>query len=321
MLHISSITVPLDGSSFAEQALPLARQLAQHSNAGLRLVLVHTPASTWDPGVEFSLFDPEMERQLRERELGYLDAVAKRLIAGSGLPVECALLSGPIGESLEQYVERTGTDLVVMTSHGRGGLGRIVLGNVADQLVRRLNVPLLVVRPVETPVAQPERHRILVPLDGSPLAESILEEARIFARITGSELLLTMIVQPIPVLLPPFVWPPEQLTQSPEDRELAARRYIETVKERLKAEGLVVQSRVRVGRKVAREILRLAQDEKCSLVAMATHGAGGLDRMMLGSVADQVVRHAEMPVLLLRPGNNPSEIERSRQEGMELIAH
>jgi nucleotide-binding universal stress UspA family protein len=321
MLHLSTILVPLDGSSFAEQALPLARQLAHSSGARLRLVMVHTPATTWDPGVEFTLFDPEMERQLRERELAYLDAIARRITSESGIQIECALLSGAIGEALEQYVERTGTDMVVLTSHGRGGLGRIFLGNVADQLVRRLNVPLLVIRPVETPAAQPERHRILVPLDGSPLAESILEEARVFARITGSELLLTMIVQPIPVLLPPFIWPPEQLTQSPQERELSARRYIETVKERLKAEGLVVQSRVRVGRKVAREILRLVQEEKCSMVAMATHGAGGLDRMMLGSVADQVVRHAETPVLLIRPGNTPSEIERSRQEGMELIAH
>ena len=92
LLQLSSILVPLDGSSFAEQALPLATQLAKGSNAKLRLALVHSPATNWDPGVEFSLFDPEMERQVRERELWYLEAVARRLTNGDGLDVECVLL-------------------------------------------------------------------------------------------------------------------------------------------------------------------------------------------------------------------------------------
>jgi nucleotide-binding universal stress UspA family protein len=73
------------------------------------------------------------------------------------------------------------------------------------------------------------------------------------------------------------------------------------VKQELRAEGLVVQSRVRTARKVAREILGTARTEECSMVALATHGASGLDRVMLGSVADQVVRHADLPVLVLRP--------------------
>jgi nucleotide-binding universal stress UspA family protein len=301
MLQLSSILVPLDGSPFAEQALPLARELALASSARLRLVLVHSPATTWDPGVEFSLFDPEMERQVRERELGYLESVARRLRNGSGLHVDCALLNGTIAPSLEDYVERTGTDLVVMTSHGRGGLGRIVLGNVADQLVRRITVPVLVIRPEQSPSALPTRRRILVPLDGSPLAESILDQAKAFARITNSELLLLMVVQPAPILLPPFVWPPEGLTQPPDSRLLAARRYLEDTKEQLRREGLAVQSRVRTARKVGREILQVANDEECTLIAMATHGSSGLDRAMIGSVADQVVRHATTPVLLLQP--------------------
>ena len=79
MLQLSSITVPLDGSGFAEQALPLAADLARSSSATLRLALVHTPASTWDPGVTFSLFDPDVEVQVREREHAYLEAMAARL--------------------------------------------------------------------------------------------------------------------------------------------------------------------------------------------------------------------------------------------------
>jgi nucleotide-binding universal stress UspA family protein len=166
MPKLSSITVPLDGSSFAEQALPLAARLARISSATLRLTLVHTPASTWDPGVEFSLFDPDVEAQVREREYAYLEAVAARLTKEGELHVECALLNGSIAESLEEYVERTGTDLVVMTSHGRGGIGRMVLGNVADQLVHRLNVPVMILRPEEKKQRRDAAaaRRILVPL-------------------------------------------------------------------------------------------------------------------------------------------------------------
>ena len=304
MLRLSGITVPLDGSAFAEQALPLAVELAQASHASLKLAYVHTPAAAWDPGVEFSLFDPELEQQVREREMAYLDRVAHQLDWGAGLHIERVLLNGTIASALEDYVARSGTDLVVMTSHGRGGVSRMLLGNVADQLILKLRVPVLVVRPEEMKQAHPEEYghrRVLVPLDGSPLAASILEQARAFAWMTRSELLLLMVVQPIPVLLPPFLWPPEKLLESPEQRELAARRYLETLKKELRSEGIMVQSRVRTARKVAREILHTARAEECSMIAMATHGASGLDRVMLGSIADQVVRHADMPVLVLRP--------------------
>ena len=324
MPRLSSILVPLDGSGFAEQALPLGAELAQASGAALRLAYVHTPAASWDPGVEFSLFDPELEQQVRQRELAYLERLGSQLTRGGGLHVERVLLNGTIAPALEDYVERSGTDLVIMTSHGRGGVGRMVLGNVADQLIHRLNVPVLVLRPEEMKHARQEeygRRRILVPLDGSELAASILGEAKAFARMTRSELLLLMVVQPVPVLLPPFIWPPEKLVAPPEQRELAARRYLEMLKKQLRTEGYVVQSRVRTARKVAPEILSVAREEECSMIALATHGASGLNRVMLGSVADQVVRHSDIPVLVLRPTiTEPLAESRVDSAVAELIA-
>jgi nucleotide-binding universal stress UspA family protein len=318
MLPLSGITVPLDGSAFAEQAIPLAAQLAQASKACLRLAYVHTPAAAWDPGIEFSLFDPEMEQQVREREMAYLDRLAHALTAGGGLHVERALLNGTVASSLQDYVERTGTDLVVMTSHGRGGVSRVLLGNVADQLILRLRIPVLVVRPEEmkqAPRGDYDHHRILVPLDGSPLAASILEQAKAFARMTRSELLLLMVVQPVPVLLPPFIWPPEKLVEPVEQRELEARRYLETLKKELRAEGFAVQTRVHTARKVARQILHTARTEECWMIALATHGASGLDRVMLGSIADQVIRHADHPILVLRP-----ELAETEEEDTNALA-
>lgn len=299
MQYLASILVPLDGSAFAERALPLATDLVRTWGSKLRLVSVHTPATTWNPGVEFPLVNPDLDQQLREQEQSYLEAVANRITAGGDLDVECMVLDGRVAEAIENHVQQTRTEMVVLTSHGRGGLGRIVLGNTADQLVRRLEVPVLVVRAGQD--AQQGPHRMLVPLDGSALSDSIVEQAKTIARATRSELMLAMILQPVPVLLPPFVWPPEKLTEIPEVRERAGRMYLELWAQELRSEGLEVQVRVRTATRVAKEILQLAVDEECSMIAMATHGAGGLDRVMLGSVTDQVLRHAQIPVLVLRP--------------------
>ncbi len=301
MLYLSSILVPLDGSGFAEQALPHAIQLVRAWRSKLRLASVHVPASSWDPGREFSMVDPQLDQQLRDRELAYLSGIAKRIIDEHDFDVECAVLDGAVADALETYVAQTRTDLIVLTSHGRGGLGRVVLGNVADQLIRRLEVPILAIRPVDGAIRPPLR-RILVPLDGSALADSIMEQAKMFARVTRAELMLAMIMQPVPVLLPPFVWPPVQLLEPPEQREHAGRLYLDLWKQQLTEEGFAVQTRVRTARKVAKEILQLVKDEECGMLAIATHGAGGLDRIMLGSVTDQVLRHSEVPVLVLRPG-------------------
>lgn len=301
MQYLASILVPLDGSLDAEQALPLATQLVRSWGSTLRLVSVHLPAITWNPGVEFPLVTPDLDQELREQDMRYLKGVAARITSEGDVDIECTVLDGPVAEAIDHHIHDTCTDLVVMTSHGRGGLGRLVLGNTADQLVRRLEVPVLVIRATKDlrPVA--EQHRILVPLDGSALSDSIMEQVKAIARATRSELMLAMIMQPLPVLLPPFVWPPEKLTESPEVRERAGQMYLELWKQQLTGEGFVVQARVRTARKVAKEILQLAHDEGCSLIAMATHGASGLDRMMLGSVTDLVLRRAEVPVLVLRP--------------------
>jgi nucleotide-binding universal stress UspA family protein len=318
--YLTSILVSLDGSAYAEQALPLATGLVRMWGSRLRLVSVHTPATTWNAGGEFPLVDHDLDQQLREQEQSYLTEVAARITADGDLDIECTVLDGRVAEAIVNFVQQTRTDMVVLTSHGRGGLGRIVLGNTADQLVRRLEVPVLVVRAGQD--AQQGPHRILVPLDGSALSDSIMEQAKTVARVTRSELLLAMILQPLPILLPPFLWPPEKLTEPRELRERAGRTYLELWKKQLAGEGFAVQSRVRTARKVAKEILQLVKDEECGMIAMATHGASGLDRVMLGSVTDQVLRHAQVPVLVLRPVLPASAKDESLAGGAaELIAH
>ncbi|MGE0352976.1 MAG: universal stress protein [Gemmatimonadales bacterium] len=304
-----TILVPLDGSEFAEQALPLAERLARQTGANLHLLMVHVPIPGWYTAAEVAALSPTLEQEARQREELYLDGVASRLKRERGVPVSCSLLEGNVAAALSEYAVTIGADLVVMTTHGRSGLDRVWLGSIADKLIRRLTIPLLLVRPDETGKGvSPLLQRILVPMDGSALAESVLEKARAVARLTGAEFILGMIVEPVPVLLPTFPYPVEVSTESPEHRELAARRYLEKIKAQLRGEGFKVRTRVVLGDKAAKQIVEIAEEEKCDLIAIATHGAGGLDRLMFGSVTDRVVRSSQIPILVLHPAGNPDAV-------------
>jgi nucleotide-binding universal stress UspA family protein len=206
--------------------------------------------------------------------------------------------------------EALGVDLVVLTTHGRGPLGRFWLGSVADALVRRLPVPALLVRPQEgAPAAEAVRH-ILVPLDGSPLAEQILEPAAALAELTGAAVTLLRVVGPVP---PPGAEVPDGLIEEAVQQLLektaelqervnaGASQGLETAAARLRERGLVVQTRVAVADAPAPAILDAAREVGADLIALATHGRRGLKRLLLGSVADKVVRGGTLPVLLLRP--------------------
>lgn len=305
MVNPTAVLVPLDGSPVAEEALPLAALLAEQWKATLRAVMVHLPAQYQilsDPAAGTGLYDPELERQQREREQTYLRQTVASLNVSNGLRIETQLLDGAVGEALKDCVRTTGTGLVVMSSHGRAGVGRFFLGSVTDELVRGLDIPVLVFPAARNCFrAIPRRRRILLPLDGSQMSESVMGHARVLAGALEADLLLAVILQPLGILLPPFFWPTNSSADSPEAREPQVREYLESWQRRLRNEGFATEFRIRTASKIAPEILKLARDEECTLIAMATHGLGGLDRAMLGSVTDQVLRHSDLPVLSIRP--------------------
>jgi nucleotide-binding universal stress UspA family protein len=312
MFHPTSILVPLDGSPIAEQALPIATELARTTGATLHLVTVHLQTNAWDPGMEFSIFSPDLDKQIRIQEEQYLDKLQQQLSAHRQLMVERQVIDGVTVDALVAHIQHTATSMVVMTSHGRGGLGRLLLGNVADSLIRQVGIPVLVVRPRKEARPAGTRNRILVPLDGSALSESVMDQAKLVARRLGLDMMLTTIVQPMPHIAPIFTWPIEAMLSSELDRKGQAQQHLEAWKVALERDGFRVQVQAQVGRKVARAILDLAEAEGCSMIAMSTHGAGGIDRMMFGSVTEQVLRHAEVPVLVLKPPFKEEESAPSR---------
>lgn len=306
-----SILVPLDGSAAAEQALPTALSLARRFEAALKLVHVHAPV--WGAYGEGGLYDAIVDRQLREEMQAYLDGVIQRISEVTTVSVSSVLLDGLVAGAINRHAAESGADLVVMTTHGRGPVARFWLGSVTDALVRQSTIPMLFVRPGESEVDltyDPVFGRMLVALDGSQLAEQILEPAAALAGATKAEVTLLRVVQQ---------WTldsnvlhsrrmsgirPALLTQLQEvDRQewQRAEDYLNRLTERLRQRSLNVQTRVISHVRPATAILDDASAHGVDLIALATHGRGGLKRLLVGSVADKVLRGATTPVLVYRP--------------------
>jgi nucleotide-binding universal stress UspA family protein len=235
----------------------------------------------------------------------YLRGLAARLREQSTVQISSILLDGPTDAALARYVHDTGAELVAMTTHGRGGDRGAWLGSVADRLVRRLEVPVLVTRVREGAgtLAAPLRIReILVPLDGSALAEAALAPAAAMAGLFEAELVLAQIVAPLTAgSLLPVNFAAGYDRDAVALQRKQAQDYLEDLGQGLRKRGIRVRTIVVVGHNVGEALINLAHPERIDLVAIATHGRSGLQRLMLGSVADKLIRGAEPPVLVVRP--------------------
>src|SRR5262245_43886601 len=174
-----SILVPLDGSTFGEHALPLALGLARRSGASVHLLHVHTPLASLYAEAAVAI-DHSLDKELKEHQRAYLADVVRRIGQAASVQVLPTLREGQVATTVRAAAAELGADLVVMTTHGRGPLARFWLGSVADALIRELPVPLLLVRPGEEQPRldqEPPLRHLLLPLDGSPLAEQMIEPA------------------------------------------------------------------------------------------------------------------------------------------------
>jgi nucleotide-binding universal stress UspA family protein len=310
---IRSVLVPLDGSPFAEQALPLAATIARAFRTKLRLVTVHAPPAppaSPDQARTYAVLDV----QLRRAERAYLVTQAERLRKEGPITVVTFVLDDPVAAAIAEHARGNGVALVVMTTHGRGALSRFWMGSVADELIRTLTIPVLLIRPREgmpAPLPVPD-HRIVVPLDGSALGETALEPAAELAERMRLGLTLLQVV--LPPALPgddPMVFPVPLAAELLESKQRESEDYLASVARRLRARELMVDIAVKIGASVTDVILEMARAEDVALVAMSTHGRGGLQRLLLGSVADKVIRAGERPVLVTRAMGKGRSVQRS----------
>ena len=295
------LLVPLDGSGFGESALWLAAAIAARTGRDLELVTVNTPAV--HPDITAALA-AEIEATCGTRARAYLESQAEEVHRRFGIAVHTAVLDGEVPHAVSTHVRASPPELIVMSTHGRSGPSRFFLGSVADRLLRELHCPFILVRPT-TGFARgelPDAARVLVPLDGSPLAESVIDHVAGLCRSDSAELHLVRIVAPAEVF--PIGAPMPLPSPNPnlmEARIATAKAYLERRASRLREAGWRVECEVVVAWSAAAEVLRLADEYRCDLIAIATRGQDGVQRMLLGSVADKVIRGATMPVLAVNP--------------------
>jgi nucleotide-binding universal stress UspA family protein len=294
------VIVPLDRSAFAEDALPLAVQIAGRLGVPVHLVLVHTPPPMLATFDQVIIAPPELDREFREEERAYLARVVQRL-AVDGVSAIPVILDGLVAGTLVEYISTHPSAIVVMTTHGRGGMSRFFLGSIADRLTREVHCPVLLVRPggTEHRPAQGDL-RVLIPLDGSQVAESTIDQVvDVFGR--NHTVLYCLQV----VVLPPVILPMAGAIAAPSATMgrmvLAANEYLDGLALRLRNEGLQVHTDVRSGELIAPEIFAYAVEKDPDLIALATRGHGGIERALFGSVADKLVRGASVPVLVWNP--------------------
>jgi nucleotide-binding universal stress UspA family protein len=331
------ILVPLDGSERAERALPVAARLARQSGGAVILTQVVTPSTGYGPPFDSYVPQPtRVDDQLVAAQT-YLQEVAKRPKL-TGVQTEMVVMSAVgVAPALLELVGTQHADLAVMCRHGRSGLARWALGSVAQKVARAAPVPVLVLH-AEGPIpARPHQDAerplcVLVPLDGSPLAETAITPAAqlvagLAAPAAGALHLLHVITDVVTTS-----FDVESAQEVPREAMESAKTYLRSVAERFKqkplgALNLQVTWSAAFDADVAAALIDVAEGRedvegagvfgRCDLIAMATHGRSGLRLWAMGSVTDRVLQRSQLPLLVVRPKNadqqDQSVLEQKRQ--------
>jgi nucleotide-binding universal stress UspA family protein len=223
---------------------------------------------------------------VRRQETDYFGSV-QALLKPTGVPVAADLLDGGVVSSLADYAHTLKPAWIVMMSHARGPVARFFLGETASEFVRRSPCPVLLVHPAGAPInpaATPDVRQVLVPLDGSDGAERMLAPAADFAKALGVEVTLLM-----------------ALARVPDMPAAKAEAYLQQKAVTLQARSIKARTTIVSHGDAADVIVAEADANPGTVVALATHGRGGLAKLVWGSVTEDVVRRTKAPVLVFKP--------------------
>jgi nucleotide-binding universal stress UspA family protein len=297
---LEHILVGLDGSPLAESILPEVSVLAKGLNARVTLLHVVPVSRNLRSGDFYRLLSPLIQQE-ETKVYGYLRSVTQRLTE-AGLRVESLVKVGDTAAEILRTAAEEEIDLIALATHGRSGLRRWVYGSVAEKVLHTTHTPLLLLRPTEEQLAPPSGlTRIVVPLDGSPVAESVLPLAETLAVRCGVPLVLFRVVEPFPVsFADPTGMAGINYQAVIDGLQDAADSYLRHVTATLQGKALTVQPLAPIGTP-AEKIIGYMHDHPGSLVVMATHGHSGLVEVLVGSVTRRVVQHGNTPLLVVRP--------------------
>jgi nucleotide-binding universal stress UspA family protein len=280
MFH--SVLVPLDGSTLAEQALPLAAAIAEQNKAPLSLAVVHP----WGPAEDAPRPGTGADHELREAEGIYLNRLTQAVASAYRIPVCEAVLEGSAtGHTLVKYTRRRKIDLVVASTHDHGALGRFLSSGLSRYLAHQARAGVLFIKPQAgpLPITLGGFRRVLVALDGSAGAEAALLPATALAH-----------QQAVITLVRVIAGSGTPLAQARAE----AKSYLERLLPPQQQGGGRVETKVLLADSAADAILAYAADEGIELIALTTRRRGWAARTLFGSLTDTVIHKAAVPVLV-----------------------
>jgi len=284
--------IPLDGSPLAEKVLPYAKQIADRLT--LEPIFLHIC------GRDESKFMCE----------AYIEHVAE--LAKTRLEAKGKTASGEPAKTILNYADDHNIDMLLLATHGESGFGGWTTGRTVHRILTASKIPIILVRP-DMPVTSISRDwpkTILVPLDGSPMAESVFPHLEMLAQQgrTKLEVILLKVCEPPDLLsdypegIMPLTWD-EHVKKATVASQHTCGMYLSEAQKHLQASGVQIQLEVILGDKdnVAHEIADFASKRSCDLIAMSTHGRSGISEWPFGHVADKLVRTVSVPLFLVRP--------------------
>ena len=315
------IVIPLDGSPRAEEALPVAARLARASEGQLTLLRVVTPTIELDvrPMPLTTAAELASEEDIA-RANDYLAQIAtsKEL---EGINIHTEALSGPVAKTILLFAYMQHVDLIAICSRGITGLKHWALGSVAEKVARHSSIPVLVIHedgPKLTTTHETPTHvvRLLVPLDGSALAEAALTPAAQLCAALAAPARGALHLCQVLRLVPVKEEENEQIDRMNKQAIADAKAYLQTITQRLQQDeaassGCTVSSSVIVHSDVAETLIRMAEHgegleasekfDACDVIAMATHGGSNIAYWVMGSITERILHGSKLPMLIVRP--------------------
>lgn len=306
MAQFRNILVPLDGSVLAEKAIAPAMEIAtamaqqKDMDTPVQVTLLRAVSPMAMLAADPYLYD-EMMRMNVDEAASYLNTVVST-ISDTSVVVRTETVNGSPAEAIVQFAEEKGVDLIIMSSHGRTGSSRWVYGSVAEKVMHHAKCATAIIR-AHVEVSMFQNRRLLVPLDGSELAERALKPALALASAVGSEVYLLRVMagrEPLPESLTPAGEKVEAALGVADALEKSeAESYLQQVYGHIDNQRVFFDVENTNG-DVADTIVTYADEKNIDLIVMSSHGRSGIGRWFHGSVAEKVLRGADCATLIVR---------------------
>ena len=299
------ILVPLDGSELAECVLPHVDALAAgYEEAKITFLYVVQP-------LDVPMVNPTYKKRIEVDAKSAAEEYLKKLTAKTKYKGRATVrvILGKVADTIVDYATRHKMDLTIMATHGRSGISRWFYGSITEKVLHEIKIPVWLVKAGacnKVSYARGKKLNVTVPLDGSELAESVLQHLKELSKQLPKNKLEVILIRVCEIFAPPISYPPpmsmsweEYLKYETERCKQICMDYLNRVQDSLTKYGLKTRTEVPEGNP-AELLIDYTNKNHVDLIIMSTHGRTGVSKWAFGSIAEKVLKGAQCPILLIR---------------------